>query len=124
MGNDSIHEMKSPEPSQLRIVLEIVNVMLNNLYILEAEFKDSMEHPIKTFAEFLKLLNGGLSTRSTGDTDILKNLLPPSRRLIKEDLQKFETELITAISLGQYDKLSLAPSPAAGKHQQYKIEKI
>jgi len=124
MGNDSIHEMKRPELSQLRIVLEIVNVMINNLYILEAQFKDSLEHPIKSFKEFVKLLDEGISVRCVGDTDILKNLIPPSRRLIKEDVQKFESELIAAISASTYDKLSLCPSPTTGKHQQYKIEKI
>lgn len=122
MGNDSIHEMKRPEKSQLIIVLDIVNVMLNNLYILEAEFKDSLERPIKTFKEFLKLLDEGIETRSIGQTDILKNLLPPSRRLIKEDVPRFEVELITAITNGDYTKLSLCPSPTAGRHQQYKIE--
>lgn len=124
MGNDSIHEMKRPEYSQLCIVLEIINVMINNLYILEAQFKDSLECPITTFIEFLKLLDEGLSVRQIGDTDVLKNLLPPSRRLIKEDMQKFESELLTAIDNGSYDKLSQCPPPVAGRHQQYKIEKL
>ena len=124
MGNDSVHEMKRPEYSQLAIVLEIVNVMLNNLYILEAQFKDSLERPITTFREFIKLLNEGIAVRRIGDTDVLKNLLPPSRRLIKEDVSKFEAELISAISSRSYDKLSLCPSPVTGRHQQYKIEKI
>ena len=44
--------------------------------------------------------------------------------LIKEDVSKFEAELISAISSRSYDKLSLCPSPVAGRHQQYKIEKI
>lgn len=123
IGNDSIHEMKRPELSQLLVVKDIINVMLNNLYILEAQFKDSLEHPIKTFKEFVKLLNNGVSLREVGQTDILKNLLPPSRRLIQEDVQKFESELIAAISEGSYDKLSLCPTPSTGKHQQYKIEK-
>ena len=60
--------------------------------------------------------------RQVGDIDVLKNLLPPTRRLIQEDKGKFETELCEKIKVGEYLKLELCPQPEAGKNQQNKIK--
>lgn len=123
IGNDSIHEMKCPDKHQLDIVLEIVHTMINNIYILSAKCKDALEGPIKDYSEFQKILDEGISKRHVSETDTLKNLLPPTRRLIKEDIPMFEAELINAINSKTYDKLSLCPTPSAGRRQQYKIER-
>lgn len=124
MGNDSIHEMKEPNKDSLLLVLEIINGILNNLYIIEEKTKNKLESPIKTIQDFIKLLDEGLQTKTVGDIDILKNLLPVNRRLIKDDLSRFESALQAEISSGDYTKLSLCPPPSHGRNQQYKVESI
>lgn len=124
MGNDSVHAIKEPDKRQIRLVLDIIHNMLNGLYVLTKECDDILEGPITEFDEFIELLGEGLKTRSVGEVDILKNLLPPSRRLISEDRSAFENQLKEAIAHGKYTKLELCPPPTTGKNQQYKILSI
>lgn len=90
---------------------------------MENKCKQALEGPISRFEDFIVLLDISLTKRQVGEIDVLKNLLPKDRRLIKEDLVKFEQILIKRIQEGKYDKLSLCPAPQQGKKQQYKIEK-
>ena len=121
MGNDSVHAIKEPDKRQIRLVLDIIHNMLNGLYVLTKECEDILEGPITEFDEFIELLEEGLKTRSVGEVDILKNLLPPSRRLISEDRSTFENQLKEAIANGKFTKLELCPPPANGRNQQYKV---
>ncbi len=124
MGNDSVHNIKKPDTRQISLVLDIIHNMLNGLYVLKEECDEILEGPIKKFEEFLALLDEGLKVRNVGEVDILKNLLPPSRRLINEDKSNFENMLKEVIVKGEYTKLELCPSPASGRNQQYKIKSI
>ena len=121
MGNDSVHSIKEPDKRQILLVLDIVNNMLNGIYVLSKECNDLLEGPITKFDEFIELLEDGLKTRNIGEIDILSNLLPPSRRLINEDRLTFEKQLKEAIKNGKFAKLELCPPPIKGKNQQYKI---
>lgn len=47
-------------------------------------------------------MDEGLKKRSVGEIDILKNLLPPSRRLISEDRVALESQLMEEILKGNY----------------------
>lgn len=124
MGNDSVHYIKTPTKQQLKLVLDVIHNMLNGLYVLTDKCNKILESPISTFQEFLQLLDEGLKKRSVGEIDILKNLLPPSRRLISEDRSTFESQLKEQILKGEYIKLSLCPTPTTGRNQQYKILSI
>lgn len=124
MGNDSVHAIKEPDKRQIRLVLDIIHNMLNGLYVLTKECDDILEGPITEFDDFIELLEEGLKTRTIGEVDILKNLLPPSRRLISEDCSAFENQFKDAITNGKFTKLELCPPPTTGKNQQYKILSI
>lgn len=124
IGNDSIHEMKLPSKDAVLLVLEIINGILTNLYVWDKKVKEHLECPIGNMSEFIKLLDKGLSERKVGDVDILINFLPENRRLIKEDMKKFEQELQSMIQAGNYTKLSICKSPTEGRSQQYKVENI
>lgn len=110
------------------LLTEVIHISDDQLGVYSSKIGDLLVRTAIECEAIVKDLyhaNGG--TKPSGkdfyfDTDVLKNLLPPSRRLIKEDMQKFESELLTAIATGSYDKLSLCPPPVAGRHQQYKIE--
>lgn len=124
MGNDAVHQITTPSRESLLLVLDIINGVLSNLYVIDDKMRGKLECPIKTIEEFLDLLNQGLAVRSVGEIDILKKLLPENRRLIYEDRNRFETELQSKINSGEYKKLSMCPSPPKGRNQQYKIEAI
>ena len=124
LGNDSVHEIKTPERRKLLVVLEIIENILKNLYVFEEKISSELESPIKTISEFISLLNDGLAEKTIGTVDVLRNLLPENRLLIREDLSKFELELIEMINKGKYNKLALCPPPSQGRHQQYKVINI
>ena len=121
LGNDSVHEIKTPERRTLLVVLEIIEGILKSLYIYEEKISSELERPIKTIDEFITLLNEGVADKTVGTVDVLRNLLPENRRLIREDMNKFEQDLIDLINKGKYNKLSLCPPPTQGRHQQYKV---
>ncbi len=121
LGNDSIHEIKTPERRTLLVVLELIEGILKNLYIYDEKISSELERPIKTIEEFIALLNEGLADKTVGNVDILRNFLPENRRLIREDMNKFEQDLIDLINNGKYNKLALCPPPTQGRHQQYKV---
>lgn len=121
LGNDSVHEIKTPERRTLLVVLEIIEGILKNLYIYEEIISSELERPIKTIEEFISLLDDGLADETIGTVDVLRNLLPENRRLIREDMTKFEQGLIELINNGKYNKLALCPPPVQGRHQQYKV---
>lgn len=124
LGNDSVHEIKTPERRTLLVILEIIEGILKSLYIYEEKISSELKRPIKTIEEFIALLNEGLTNKAVGNVDVLRNLLPENRRLIREDLNKFEQDLIVLINNGKYNKLSLCPPPTQGRHQQYKVINI
>ena len=121
LGNDSVHEIKTPERRTLLVVLEIIEGILKTLYVYEEKISSELETPIKTIEEFISLLDEGLADKAVGTVDILRNLLPENRRLIREDMTKFEQGLIDLIKNNRYNKLALCPPPVQGRHQQYKV---
>ena len=124
LGNDSVHEIKTPEHRTILVVLEIIEGILKSLYIYEEKISSELERPIKTIEEFIALLDEGIANKAVGNVDVLRNLLPENRRLIREDLNKFEQGLIDLINNGKYNKLALCPPPSQGRHQQYKVINI
>lgn len=124
MGNDSVHQIKKSDQHALLVVNDIINSLISNLYILDNECIQALEGPITNFTDFIELLNNGIKSKKVGDIDILRNLLPKDRRLIKEDLNKFESTLQESINKGEYDLLSICKIPTNGRNQQYKIEKL
>lgn len=124
MGNDAIHHMIEPSRDSLLLVNQIINGILTNLYVIDNKISGKLECPIRTVDEFIILLDEGLKSRRVGEVNILNKLLPENRRLIKEDLSRFEAELQDMINAGHYKKLSLCPPPKQGHNQKYRINTI
>ena len=121
MGNDSIHEMKVPEQKDLELVLEIVNITLNNIYVLEAKTR-GLEKTISSFKDFTRILSVHLIPFNQGDVVTLKQILNKDRRVMDEDRAKLEAELQTWIKNGDYIGLSLGNVTSSGE-QEYIVNK-
>lgn len=121
VGNDSVHVAKSPTKEDLNLLLEIINGILFNLYVIEDKLRGKLEKPIQKYEDFEKLLLDSLSSYEVGHVDILRNLLPKNRQIIKDDISVFENQLKQNIEIGQFTKLELCPTPPDGRRQQYKI---
>lgn len=125
IGNDSIHCKQRYSEEEVVVVANIINTMLTSLYVIDSQVRNLKPLPIKDFDDFLNVLNKRIEELGeVGKMDILKNLVKHDRRILSEDLQEFECELIKKISSGEYKKLSLCPKKDETKPQQYKIESM
>lgn len=114
LGNDSIHEMKVPEINQLKTVLDIIEQILRNLYLLDYEVEKNLETPITDFEGFIGLLNKNLKNSQIGDDIPIIQILGKDYRRVKENILQFESTLLDKIKIGSYDKL------ATGEIKQYR----
>jgi len=119
IGNDSIHEIKAPTEEELILVFQIINNLLNNLYITERVIGGNLVKPIKRFEDFTPLLLEEIEKKVAGDSVFFSNIWPNNRLLIKDDMPLFEKKLIEKIESGDFNKLKLLSS-SSGK-QEYEV---
>jgi len=107
IGNDSVHEMTVPKEKTLYIVLEIIEHLLKNIYIIDYQLKDNLETLINEYPDFIKLLNKELKNFNKGDEYPLAKYFGRDMRRLNGKISLFENELITKINSGDYKKLKL-----------------
>lgn len=123
MGNESAHQIQEPDREHVLIVLEIVNNILNNLYVIEKKFNEVIEYRFKDYEEFQKMIETGVSECKKGTEGTVYYFLPDGRKYRKEDLDKYEAEMQTRISDGRFTCLSILPKKENSKYRQgYKVE--
>lgn len=107
MGNDAAHQFITPEYDSLYVALEIVEHLINSVYILEKKASRNIETTISKYETFENLLNKSLKDFNVGDEYPLSEYLgSDKRRIMKSSLSKFEQELISKIDSGEFTKLS------------------
>ncbi len=104
-GNDSAHEMIVPKKEDLYVVLNIVDHLLNNLYIIDQQIKGGLEKVITDFKGFRTLLSSAISKLKVGDTLTLGKILGKSARRLNDKGAEFEKELLAKIDNREYTKL-------------------
>jgi len=92
LGNDAAHEIKEPKESELRVALEIVEHMLNSVFILERKAK-SLETVIESYVEFLPMLEDCVKKTENNKIVSLTTILGRRRRLVDKDIDSFEDQL-------------------------------
>lgn len=107
MGNDSVHEMAVPKENALYVVLEIIDHLLNNLYIIDHHAKPVLDTFITNQEEFEELLLRKLRTFKKDDDFPLAKFLEKDVRRLNGQISTFETELINQINLGEFKKLKV-----------------
>lgn len=107
IGNDSVHEMTVPKEKTLYIVLEIIEHLLKNLYIIDYRVKDKLETLINEYPDFVKLLNKELKKFNKGDEYPLAKYFGKDMRRLNGKLSLFENDLISKIKSKEYTKLKL-----------------
>lgn len=120
-GNDSVHEMQPLTDEELLLLIDIINNMLSNLYVLDKKFKDTFYYRFETADQFIDLLNQGIQQYSVGSSYVLGAFLPDEYKYRKEDVTRYEIEVIDRINKGKYLKLELDETPEEGHKQKYKV---
>lgn len=122
LGNDALHEIENPKKESLIILFEIVNHLLENLFISDKKIQGRIETLIDTYEEFFKLILNKINKEMVGKELTLSEVLGKSKRLIpNKKLIDFENILINEIKQTKHDFISLAKNKGEIK---YKIEKF
>jgi hypothetical protein len=115
IGNDSVHEMKSPKEESLKIVLNIIEHLLNNLYLIDYNSQNHLETVIDQFGEFTELLNNTLHKFEKGNEIPLAKILGKKVRRLNGKISDFETELIAKIGTNEYELLEVGKIDTYGE---------
>lgn len=120
LGNDALHDVEIPKKENVLILLEIVNHLLENLFIQDKKMGDSVARIIDNFEDFTKAIRNNIDKDSINNIYSLNELLGNSRRLVKQKLfVEFEQKLIEEIENSNIDFLSLNSEP-----NKYEVIKI
>lgn len=109
LGNDAAHEIKQPKPVDIRIALEIVEHLLNTVFILEKR-AEGLETLAESYVDFMKLVESCAAQHKAGTSINLLGLLGQRRRLIASNLEGYEAQLISEIDSGAVTFLKRAPT--------------
>ncbi len=128
LGNDSIHEMLKPEPRKLYIVLEIIEHLLNNIYLIDQNAEGYLETVINDYEEFEQLIWAKCNQLNNGDEFIVKVALGKNiRRFEHDNLTQFIQTLISKTQSSMIEWLSvdeIAPiTPKLFSTQKFKVKK-
>lgn len=106
LGNDAAHEILEPKESELLVALEIVEHLLNSVFILEKKSK-RLETVIENYEEFLGILES--NTRHFKPDEVLgvAAILGRKKRLVAQNITSFESKLIDDITSGKITYLKL-----------------
>ena len=123
LGNDALHEMEIPKEEQLLIILEIVNHLLENLFIQDKKIENKIERVIDNYEDFSKLIRNKIYKDLIGKEMSFDEILGKSKRLIKSSLYKsFENNLKEEVKNSKNDFLSLVKR--GDNVSIFKIEKL
>ena len=124
LGNDAAHEIKEPNQTDIRVALEIVEHLLNTVFILERK-ASRLDLVAETYDEFLKLLKTCIEKYDSDNAVSLGGLLGGRRRLVGTQIDAFEVQLKDDISAARLPFIQLgAVQNIAGKDVQlYEVKK-
>ncbi len=124
LGNDAAHEIKEPTTFDIRIALEIVEHLLNTVFILEKRAR-RLETVAETYDDFVKLLETCVERSETTNAANLLGLLGKQRRLVGQKLDDFETQLKQEIVDGKVAFLTMGQTQEVGGKlvQLYELQK-
>ncbi len=113
LGNDAAHEIKEPPERDIRIALEIVEHLLNSVFILERKARD-LDTVAETYDDFLKLVESAAKKHKGSNAVSLSVLLGRQRRLVGQGFDDFESKLKGDIEAGTFTALRLAQAQTVG----------
>lgn len=107
LGNDSVHEMEIPQERKLFLVLDIIESLLKNLYILDKEAKFVLDTIITEYSELEDFLWRCSENYNLTEEKSIKDILGKHVRRIKIDIGNIEKIVIQRISTGNIEFLKL-----------------
>lgn len=119
LGNDAAHDITEPTVRDLGIALDIVEHLLNSVFILERRSK-SLETGIDSYDEFSSLIEVCAKSHEGDQAVTLSGLLGPRvRRLVGQSISQFEAQLQAEVKGGKFPFLKSFDGEPLGNNDQY-----
>ena len=126
LGNDSIHDMEVPTEKKLYLVLDIVEHLLRNLYLMDKEAKSFLDFVIKEYEDFEELVLQSSMKIKEGEEKTVKQILGKHIRRLGTNLLTFEPNFIQRIKNGEvlsWELGTLKSTATNSVNQQHYIRK-
>ncbi|NPC78698.1 DUF4145 domain-containing protein [Pyxidicoccus fallax] len=107
LGNDAAHDIKRPSLASIQVVLKIVEHLIENIYILDAETQSNLETVIDTYDDFKGVLVASIKTLPPGDEKPLTSILGKTIRRLVNSLPAMEKQLTADIKAGAFPDLGM-----------------
>lgn len=105
MGNDSVHDIKTPKDEELKVALRIVEHLLESIYILPKLANGTLKTTIEEYDDFLNTLRKNLQNFNSGDEFGLHKFLSEDFRRCQSEISNFQQRLDSDIGLGVFTLL-------------------
>ena len=105
IGNDSLHDMEETPTKDLVEALTVVDILLNNLYILPKKSSKLPKAVISTYSRFKQVLNSKINGLSFETEYSLSDILGTDYRRVKNYISGFEKKLNQDIRTGEIREL-------------------
>lgn len=124
LGNDAAHEIREPEERDLLIALDIVDHLLNSVFILERRAR-RLETVIETYEDFMKLVVHMARAYEEPADFTLVGLLGRQKRQVPENFEQYELQLQAEIDTAIVEYLSKTRQEQQGQKlvQFYSLSK-
>ncbi|HJS09406.1 MAG TPA: DUF4145 domain-containing protein [Pirellulales bacterium] len=124
LGNDAAHEIKQPKRSDLRVALEIVEHLINSVFILEHR-ANGLDVLVDTYEKFVALLKKCASEFDSDKPATLAALLGRHKRRAGNELASFEKRVSEEIESGALTFLAVDSTQQLDDKavQLYKVDK-
>lgn len=107
LGNDAAHEIKRAETKNLLAALRIIEHLLVSIYILDGEADKRLDTIIRTFEQFITLLEKNLASFTSGDEVPLAKIFGRDMRRFHGYFVAHEQTLLDTIKNCTYTKLKI-----------------
>ncbi len=116
LGNDAAHEIAEPEESELRVALEIVENLLNSVFILEKR-AEKLNSVLENTDEFFRFIDKRLGALKKAQSLSFKGLLGKRVRLVGLQLEELEKTLKEEIEKARFPRLQVGSVEEIDGHQ-------
>ncbi len=108
LGNDAAHNIRNPSLAELRVALEIIEHLINSVFILEMRAKGRLDTTVETFEDLLPVLDSCARGLDAAGIYTLAGILGKNRRRLGVDFSQLEAQVIEKIKQKTLKFLTIA----------------
>lgn len=114
LGNNALHEIETPKPEQLDILIRIINHLLSNLFINDKLIKGKLDIPLDSYSEFTNVIPRLIKKEMLEKEISLEDILGKTKRLISaKDYKTFKNTFVSEVMDGKHESLQVVDADKA-----------